>query len=80
MQFCEVCEHDNHRETILNLAHSLYIAREEEMLKAQMAREAYEKRARIEDDIIEIVRIVCERNTEIMPMMNGVHSKDEKGM
>ena len=77
MKFCEVCEQDSHRDTILNLAHQLFVAKEEEELAHQMAQEATEKRMKLEQDLCYFTGIVVGRNPELMKKVNGVHSKDE---
>ena len=75
--FFEVCEHDSHKETILNISHKLFVARQEEQIAHQMAQEATEKRMNIEKDLCNIVGIVVDRNSELMSKVNGVHSSDE---
>ena len=75
--FFEVCEHDSHKETILNISHKLFVARQEERIAHQMAQEATEKRMKIEEDLCNIVGIVVDRNSELMSKVNGVHSSDE---
>ena len=75
--FFEVCEHDSHKETILNISHKLFVARQEEQIAHQMAQEATEKRMKIEEDLCNIVGIVVDRNSELMSKVNGVHSSDE---
>ena len=77
MMFFEVCEHDSHKETILNISHKLFVARQEEQIAHQMAQEATEKRMNIEKDLCNIVGIVVDRNSELMSKVNGVHSSDE---
>ena len=77
MMFFEVCEHDSHKETILNISHKLFVARQEEQIARQMAQEATEKRMKIEEDLCNIVGIVVDRNSELMSKVNGVHSSDE---
>ena len=77
MMFFEVCEHDSHKETILNISHKLFVARQEERIARQMAQEATEKRMKIEEDLCNIVGIVVDRNSELMSKVNGVHSSDE---
>ena len=77
MMFFEVCEHDSHKETILNISHKLFVARQEEQIANQMAQEATEKRMKIEKDLCNIVGIVVDRNSELMSKVNGVHSSDE---
>ena len=77
MMFFEVCEHDSHKETILNISHKLFVARQEEQIAHQMAQEATEKRMKIEEDLCNIVGIVVDRNSELMSKVNGVHSSDE---
>ena len=77
MMFFEVCEHDSHKETILNISHKLFVARQEEQIANQMAQEATEKRMKIEEDLCNIVGIVVDRNSELMSKVNGVHSSDE---
>ena len=77
MMFFEVCEHDSHKETILNISHKLFVARHEEQIAHQMAQEATEKRMKIEEDLCNIVGIVVDRNSELMSKVNGVHSSDE---
>ena len=32
MMFFEVCEHDSHKETILNISHKLFVARQKEQI------------------------------------------------
>ena len=77
MMFFEICEHDSHKETILNISHKLFVARREEQIAHQMAQEATEKRMKIEEDLCNIVGIVVDRNSELMSKVNGVHSSDE---
>ena len=77
MMFFEVCEHDSHKETILNISHKLFVARQEEQIAHQMAQESTEKRMKIEEDLCNIVGIVVDRNSELMSKVNGVHSSDE---
>ena len=77
MMFFEVCEHDSHKETILNISHKLFVARQEEQIANQMAQEATKKRMKIEEDLCNIVGIVVDRNSELMSKVNGVHSSDE---
>ena len=77
MMFFEVCEHDSHKETILNISHKLFVARQEEQIAHQIAQEATEKRMKIEEDLCNIVGIVVDRNSELMSKVNGVHSSDE---
>ena len=77
MMFFEVCEHDSHKETILNISHKLFVARQEEQIANQLAQEATEKRMKIEEDLCNIVGIVVDRNSELMSKVNGVHSSDE---
>ena len=77
MMFFEVCEHDSHKETILNISHKLFVARQEEQIANQMAQKATQKRMKIEEDLCNIVGIVVDRNSELMSKVNGVHSSDE---
>lgn len=75
--FFEVCEHDSHKETILNISHKLFVARQEEQIAHQIAQESTKKRMKIEKDLCNIVGIVVDRNSELMSKVNGVHSSDE---
>lgn len=77
MKFSEVCEHDSHRITILDLAYQLFVAKDEEELAHQMAHEATKKRMKLERDLCSFIDIVVRRNPELMKKVNGVHSKEE---
>lgn len=77
MMFCELCEHDSHRETILNLAYDLSRAFHEESLAHDAAMQATRRRMDVEASLRDIVGVVCRRSGVAEDRVNGVHSSDE---
>lgn len=59
MKFSDICNNDSRRDAILNLSHRLKVARDEEEAADALAREASMRRMKIEQELCEIVRVVC---------------------